>query len=379
MYLICGLSHHGMSPLFPSNLQEILLSRMNLSSTIPPSLGTLTLLENLELYGNKLEGQLPNLSANKNLKVGALALYKLFFFCGKLNKKSILPLVYLIFFLESNLCSQRIDLFNCRLSGTFPFSLTKLPMLQIIHLKSNNISGTLPSEIGSLGMLSWFDVSMNQIIGTIPKTFTKLQNMRDLRLGGNMLSEPIPEGLCSSTTVHAGLAQHCGCDAIICPVGSYSATGFAPGKRGCAKCPEGETTQFLGSTECRNFTQQDFLGMFYEAVSAEDWWPMDRREGWKDTSVFKCEWKGVVCDENGDVSALSVPMARNAQTDNPDGRTKLYASRTILDPRREATPKFDFSDQLKNPSSEIERIQRQTFEDLTAFYVKKAKKKKGAT
>ena len=103
-------------------------------------------------------------------------------------------------------------------------------MLQIIHLKTNRMEGTLPSEIGSLSMLSWFDVSMNQIIGTIPESFGNLKNLRDLRLAGNMLSEPIPEALCSSAAVHAGLAQHCGCDAIICPVGSYSAMGFAPGK-----------------------------------------------------------------------------------------------------------------------------------------------------
>mmetsp|Transcript_17405 Transcript_17405/g.49822 ORF Transcript_17405/g.49822 Transcript_17405/m.49822 type:complete len:1322 (-) Transcript_17405:68-4033(-) len=337
-----GLNHQMSGPL-PENIgdlhsiKEILLSRLNLSSTIPHSLGNLTNLENLELYGNKLEGELPNLSANKNLK--------------------------------------RIDLFNCRLSGSFPFSLTKLPMLQIIHLKSNRLEGTLPSEIGSLGMLSWFDVSMNQIIGTIPQSFSNLQNLRDLRLGGNMLSDPIPEGLCSSAKVHAGLAKHCGCDAIICPVGSYSAMGFAPGKGGCTKCPEGETTRFLGSTECQNFTQQDFLGMFYDAVGAEDWWPMDRREGWKDTTVSKCEWKGVVCDANGDVIALSIPMARNAQV-NSDGRAKVYASRTILDPGRERPPKFDFSDQLKNPSPEIERILGQTFEDLKAYYVKDKKKKR---
>ena len=54
---------------FQTNPQEILLSRMNLSSTIPSSLGNLGLLENLELYGNKLIGELPNLSGNKNLKV----------------------------------------------------------------------------------------------------------------------------------------------------------------------------------------------------------------------------------------------------------------------------------------------------------------------
>ena len=42
---------------------------MNLSSTIPSSLGNLGLLENLELYGNKLIGELPNLLGNKNLKV----------------------------------------------------------------------------------------------------------------------------------------------------------------------------------------------------------------------------------------------------------------------------------------------------------------------
>ena len=66
---MCDFSHLYWPTPFQTNPQEILLSRMNLSSTIPSSLGNLGLLENLELYGNKLEGELPNLSGNKNLKV----------------------------------------------------------------------------------------------------------------------------------------------------------------------------------------------------------------------------------------------------------------------------------------------------------------------
>lgn len=77
--MMCDSSHLCWPNAFKTNPQEILLSRMNLSSTIPSSLGNLGLLENLELYGNKLEGELPNLSGNKNLKVSRTSVHVCFF------------------------------------------------------------------------------------------------------------------------------------------------------------------------------------------------------------------------------------------------------------------------------------------------------------
>lgn len=176
-----------------------------------------------------------------------------------------------------------------------------------------------------------------------------------------MLHDPIPEGLCSSAKVNGGLAKHCGCDAIICPMGTYSPTGFATNKQGCTKCPEDEATLYIGSTACRIFTQRDMLSMYYDAIGGDQWWPKERRRGWKDEAVSECEWEGVTCDENGELVGLSVPVPNPNGIFNNDGWTKLYATRTV---HYDDEPKIDLLGRLSEPSPEIEEILGRTLHDL---------------
>uniref|UniRef100_A0A7S2ERU3 Disease resistance R13L4/SHOC-2-like LRR domain-containing protein n=1 Tax=Trieres chinensis TaxID=1514140 RepID=A0A7S2ERU3_TRICV len=261
------------------SIREILLSRAHLGGTLPSELGNLRSLENLELYGNDFIGTIPDMSNASALK--------------------------------------RIDCFNNKLTGQFPSSLASISQIQIVHLKNNRLTGTLPENLGNLPLLSWLDVSNNNLVGTIPPSLGTITSLRDIRMGGNKIHGPVPESLCSNTRVNAGRTRQFGCDAVICPLGTFSGIGYATDSDGgeCKECLEGETTQYLGSRLCRTFTQRDFLSMFFDAMSGEEW-SDDQKKGWKDENLSECEWAGVSCDEEGKVDGLEFPISGSSWDPN---------------------------------------------------------------
>jgi hypothetical protein len=123
-----------------------------------------------------------------------------------------------------------------------------------------------------------------------------------------MIYDPIPSGLCANLHLNGGSTKQYGCDGVICPLGSYSEVGYAVDKHGgCAKCPPGESTVYLGSTECVKFLPRDILSLFYDVMQG-DTWPEMHRDHWKDPTVDFCEWGGVVCDDTGELMSLSFPL-----------------------------------------------------------------------
>jgi hypothetical protein len=187
-------------------------------------------------------------------------------------------------------------------------------------------------------LFSWIpfqnmQVSLNRFSGTVPASLGALANLRDLHLGGNKLREPIPSALCSNSVINDGLTSKWGCDAILCSIGKWSSDGYAKSlETGCSPCPKQETTQYLGSIECRTFSQRDLLSMLYDAVGGESW-PEISRRGWKDPKISECEWEGVTCDGEGEVSDLSFPVVGMAGTltdgGSNAGLVELHASHLI--------------------------------------------------
>jgi len=253
-----------------SALTDLILSRCRLHGTIPETIFSLKKLENLELYGNALTGTLSSSIANLT-------------------------------------SLKRIDLFSNNLSSTIPSSMATISSLQIIHLQENKFSGTLPWELSKLPVLSWLDVSENKITGPIPPLYGSMHSLKDLRLGSNKIYGPIPDNLCNNKSLNKGLTSTAGCDAILCPLGTFSEAGFATTDTACKPCPEGTSSIHLGSKTCQVVTRKNLLEMLYDVIGGDDW-PEDRRRGWN-SDLAECDWEGVTCGENGDLIGLSFPIS----------------------------------------------------------------------
>lgn len=123
-----------------------------------------------------------------------------------------------------------------------------------------------------------------------------------------MIHDPIPRGLCTNPNVNNGATKLYGCDGVLCPLGTYSESGFAVEKQGgCKKCPEGETTLYLGSTKCRKLTEKEILSIFFDVMQG-DKWNLDHRQNWQDPDFDVCFWSGVTCDQNGDIVSIGFPL-----------------------------------------------------------------------
>ena len=65
---------------------------------------------------------------------------------------------------------------------------------------------------------------------------------------------------------------------------------------------------YLGSSSCDEFSHQDMLTVFFEVLRGEKWNALQRL-GWNDDSVDVCDWKGVYCDDHGEILSLRIPLA----------------------------------------------------------------------
>jgi Leucine-rich repeat (LRR) protein len=155
-------------------LTYLTLNENQLSGSIPPELGKLTNIVELNLESNRLSGSIPP-------ELGKLA-----------NLKELL--------LGSNQLSGRIPpslgnleqlgnlvLSNNQLSGSIPPELGNLPNLQGLHLASNRLSGSIPSSLGDLEQLGDLDLSANRLSGNIPPQLAKLERLGELKLSYNTL------------------------------------------------------------------------------------------------------------------------------------------------------------------------------------------------
>jgi hypothetical protein len=253
-----------------TSLRELFISRSHLRGKIPSELGNLTMLKNLELYGNVLTGSLPSTLSNlTDLK--------------------------------------RIDLFNNKLTGDIDV-LMEIKNLEILHLKANALSATLPKEIGSLAKLSWLDITKNRFKGQLPPSLADLTALRDFKIGGNLFQPPIPIKICQSKNINKGFASEISCGAIVCPLGTVSASGHASTEGDCMRCPVGQTSLYLGSAICKQVSEFDFLELLYNAMNGDDW-SQEMKDKWELNNLNPCTWDVVECDESGQIESLEIPVS----------------------------------------------------------------------
>lgn len=164
------------------HLQYLRLSSNQLSGNIPSTLGNLINLQNLILYENQLSGSIP-------LGLGSLANLQVI----SLDKNLLSGEIPVQLGNLANL--QVLALRNNQLSGEIPASLGNLTKLRYLYLHANQLSGSIPTELGNLTNLQEIRLSENQLSGSIPTTFGNLSNLGFLILSSNQLNGEIPASL----------------------------------------------------------------------------------------------------------------------------------------------------------------------------------------
>ena len=103
-----------------------------------------------------------------------------------------------------------------------------------------------------------------------------------------------------------------GCDAILCPKGTYNAYGRAKSgtNGGCLSCPNGE---FAGAIGCDGITgeednlEQKILDRLFIETGGSNW---TKKNNWENGTV--CEYEGVTCsieEENGNEGVEEINLA----------------------------------------------------------------------
>jgi len=302
-----------------STLQELYLTDNNFQGPIPDRWGSLVDLESVSLAKNMLRGAIPE-SFGFSPKLKALSLK------DQVSKGG-------------------------GLSGTVP-SFHKSQSLTHLFLADNKLEGDLPKNLlaaaegyardEDLSTLFHVDFTNNKITGAIHFSFERFRNL-DLYLEGNLISE-IDERLCNlpNTNWMAGAVSAYGCDAILCPPGTYNHGGrrkYTDDE--CVPCKFSKKNQndllgietYLGQSRCEADDSQGIIPLTPEEIEAGvaatpavaqaneravlkelfeatggalgKWKASD---GWSDSEDF-CTWYGIDCDEND--SVISIQLGSN--------------------------------------------------------------------
>lgn len=199
-------------------LRSLLLADNFFTEKIPNSIGNATKLQILDLSDNAFSSTLPSE-------------------LGSLKKLSLLTLR-----------NQRI--IDEGITGPL-FDFKGLKKIEFLDLSGNGLSGTVPeSFLASAKTQSPFmsvDVSGNKLVGTLPPSLSRFQMLR-VYLIDNMIDDIAPE-LCGKDFWFFGEVRQFGCNAILCPRGTYNQWGRQISDAfPCLPCPGGAPN--LGCTVC---------------------------------------------------------------------------------------------------------------------------------
>ncbi|XWS57236.1 hypothetical protein CRYUN_Cryun09bG0156900 [Craigia yunnanensis] len=207
-----------------SMLTHLNLSNSVFSGQIPSEISKLFTLSSLDLSNNKdaysiqglLKLKMPDL---KSLIQNLTNLKDLYL--SDVDVSSPIPSVL------ANLSSlTSLNLKHCGLLGKFPLAIFQLPNLQIINLKNNlgltgyfpefnftsqlkvlallstSFSGELPASIGDLDSLEYLGISRCNFRGLVPSTLGNLHKLKFLDLGHNFFRGLLPSTLGNLTKLY---------------------------------------------------------------------------------------------------------------------------------------------------------------------------------
>lgn len=316
-----------------TNLKTLYVAFNQLTGTLPTLIGRLTKLTELYAFRNHLTGQLPSelgqldkcqiLGIGNNLWTGTLP--------TELNDMvnlrdlSIHSSISTTGVASENGENETPTQQQSRTGISGPLlSFGNMPYLSMLYLDGNQLSGTIPSDFlrhnNNTDQTVTIGLRQNNITGAIPKALERFAKL-DLDLVGNAI-ESIPPELCELGGWMGGLVEEYKCNAILCPIGTYSAAGRETGEEtGCVPCGDGFS--YLGATSCSteaaNQEPWEILAGFYLTMGGDKW---DQKDGWEvfdnlfnwetveefeKANITICSgWYGILC-QDGVPTRLSLP------------------------------------------------------------------------
>lgn len=246
---------------------------------------------------------------------------------------------------------RELYLLNNAITGSIPYDMDVLTNLEVLVLAGNWISGTIPLGLNSLSALRKLALSDNQLKGSLPP-FDNLNQISELYLENNYLEGSVPldflfnapkhdevsvdltnnnlsgkfmairlkefdflkiylsgnkfeeidDFLCTRDGWMNGNVGEFGCDAIMCPVGSFSPNGRQSTEDdACVACTsENLGFKYMGASDCGN-EQKTILRNMYYAMSGQNW----EENNWI-VEDDECTWTGISCDDQGYVSGIEL-------------------------------------------------------------------------
>ncbi|KAK1364378.1 hypothetical protein POM88_039939 [Heracleum sosnowskyi] len=170
------------------SLVDLDLSMNGLEGRIPESLGYMTALTHLYLYGNHLTGMICNLSS---LQVADFSHNN---FTGNLDD--------LLSHLSSSLVELDLSYNNLTgLEGRIPKSFGHMTALTFLSLENNLLNGPIPPSFGHMTALAHLDLGRNLLTGPIPDSFALMTALSHLDLSSNQLNGVIPKSFGNSSSL----------------------------------------------------------------------------------------------------------------------------------------------------------------------------------
>ncbi|PRP78016.1 hypothetical protein PROFUN_14054 [Planoprotostelium fungivorum] len=168
-----------------------------LSMRVPDSLGSIKLLEELDISGSFFHGDLPTsladvaylryLNVSHNRITGNLP--------GRLKYLSIIDASHNYINDMTNAFTSpaltHLDLSNNLITGSLPSAVADLPRLQYLSLSNNQMFGSLPDSLSSLSSIALLNLSHNQFGGRIPELMN-MPNLNVIDVSNNNFSSLVP-------------------------------------------------------------------------------------------------------------------------------------------------------------------------------------------
>ncbi|RVW37548.1 Receptor-like protein 12 [Vitis vinifera] len=188
-----------------THLKKLHLSQVNIFSTIPHELASLSSLTSLFLRECGLHGEFPmkifQLPSLQYLTVRYNP--DLIGYLPEFQETSPLKMLYLggtSFYgeLPASIGSlgslTELDISSCNFTGLVPSPLGHIPQLSVLDLSNNSFSGQIPSFMANLTQLTYLDLSSNDFsVGTLAwlvelHMLSKLKDLTEFQLSNNRLS-----------------------------------------------------------------------------------------------------------------------------------------------------------------------------------------------